>query len=450
MSCLAVQPRIIALVTGAAAASELPASTRAFADRFTINPGGLWGPKAENPNACSSSLGVSMAFDLVYPGSGGSCRTQIHETFGYPNAGGDQLVWAGVSARLRERYTGTADSPGRKKPIVRIANSIWVDKSTTLVPTYTRIVGDSVQQIDFEDGAAHVNAWCSEATEGLIPEMLKPGKIEGKLLAVNAIYLNASWDKDFSDRHTTEDMFYTSSAREASSASTSHFMHQVAYFDYSASAVPGFQLLKMPYAASSLSMLVALPMSAAAPASSAAIVAALSKLERRRVALALPKFKFQSSFESTVKSTLQDLGMIAPWGGGFNSIVEGAELYIAGVLHKTFLYVWEKGTEAAAVTAIDVQVTSVGRPPEAPVLFQADHAFQFWIYDQQEDLVLFEGRVGSPGVIDGSIARSTAKHKDEDFWTGQFGNDANPITNWAEATTQLSTLFGFSYLWCFS
>jgi len=407
-----------------AVALDSTASHRSFADSLTVRPGGLWADG--EPNVCSSSLGISMAFDIVYPGSSGTSQTQLRDTFGYP-AVGEQLVWAGLASRLAARYTGAVEASGSgKSPIVRIANSVWIDSSTSLLSAYAQVVGNLLHQIDFVDGGRYVNEWCAEATAGLIPNVLPPGPIDAAMLAINAIYLNASWENDFNARYTNEDAFYTDPSRRTATSKPCHFMHQVSRFSHSASALPGFEVIQLPYASSTLSMIIALPGKAGGTATWAGVLGALPKLESKRVALALPKFKFRSSFERTIKSTLQAMGLTAPWQGGFPSIVEGKELAVEKVLQKTFLYVWEKGTEAAAVTVVKTIPVSVGPPPEPPVIFLADHPFQFWIYDSQEDIVLFEGRVGAPEAIEDAVAQVSRKHDDADFWTSQFGKSAEP------------------------
>ena len=69
----------------------------------------------------------------------------------------------------------------------------------------------------------------------------------------------------------------------------------------------------------------------------------------------------------------------------------------------------QKG-EAAAVTALIMEAKSMGPRPKNPVLMVLDHPFQFWIYDGFEDVVLFEGHVGAPGIPTGSLAPLLSYH----------------------------------------
>jgi len=64
------------------------------------------------------------------------------------------------------------------------------------------------------------------------------------------------------------------------------------------------------------------------------------------------------------------------------------------VVHKAFVAVDEKGTEAAAATGIVVGVTSM--PMEPPPEFRADRPFVFAIRERATGAILFMGRVSDP------------------------------------------------------
>jgi serine protease inhibitor len=157
-----------------------------------------------------------------------------------------------------------------------------------------------VSQIDFDDPSAArtINNWVNASTLGLIDSVLEEGPIDGDLCAVNSIYLNAGWAHFFSPEKTNEDHFYTSPTRTTERAEKAHFMHMVNDRDYSADAIPGFQLLELPYRTrqGGLYMAIVIPMmESTGTVTSPDIAAAHQHLTSRRVAVALPKFQFQSS-----------------------------------------------------------------------------------------------------------------------------------------------------------
>jgi len=148
-------------------------------------------------------------------------------------------------------------------------------------------------------------------------------------------------------------------------------------------------------------------------------------LERTRVAFALPKFKFESEYKDDLKAALLALGMTAPFEERPDNmcIVEGrCDAFIDAIIQKTFIDVNEKGVEAAAVTALGLSLTSL--PPPQAVLFLANRPFQFFLYDEVENLVIFEGQVGEPGVASDSVATLEGNHADPDFWQTNFGIEA--------------------------
>jgi hypothetical protein len=186
-------------------------------------------------------------------------------------------------------------------------------------------------------------------------------------------------------------------------------------------------------------MVVVLPMTENstlhAPPSHGKILGALSLLHQQRIALALPKFRFQTTYESDqLSAALNASGLTLPFqSASFCGLVEEICLNVDKVIQKTSIHVHELGTTAAAVTV----VTMVGASPstDEPILFQADHPFFFYIVEQgpstEEDglLVLFEGYVSHPFVPEEAFPPTlTAKHSDDDFWTTNLGLESNPAT----------------------
>jgi serpin B len=119
-------------------------------------------------------------------------------------------------------------------------------------------------------------------------------------------------------------------------------------------------------------------------------------LRQREVEVALPKFKFTASFQ--LNSALQELGMRQAFDSSLANFagINGRpdDLYIGAVVHKAFVEVNEKGTEAAAATGV-VAVTRAALPQPVPT-FRADHPFLFMIRDRVTGSLLFLGRVADP------------------------------------------------------
>ena len=87
--------------------------------------------------------------------------------------------------------------------------------------------------------------------------------------------------------------------------------------------------------------------------------ALLKQLEMKKVHLQLPKFEVK--FSEELNEILMDLGMYAAFSdeADFTGLREEGELYINTVIHKTYLKVNEEGTEAAAVTIVEMNESAI-------------------------------------------------------------------------------------------
>jgi serine protease inhibitor len=443
-----------------AASSPLMEQQRLFADELVSK---LY----QNPNECTSALGISMAFSLIYPSATGTSLTEMQDILGFPSSETNlQLLWNATQSDLQAQHDGECFSyeyPDNvvcedAAPTVQIGNSVWVPMATTTATTtdgptsldaeYAQVLGDYVFPIDFSDAGAGalVNDWVNASTNGLIDSIVEDGPLDEQfnLLAVNSIYLKAQWYSPFESFYTNEDVFYTSAERTQATDSKARFMHKVDFIDYSNTAIPGYHLLKLDFhRGDGLSMVFALPGSTTTASNSTAtalarstatstsnmvksqdVWSALDSLQLQRVALALPMFKFESMYEGSLMSTLKDMGMNAPFMGELCIYDNSCQEMISMIIQKTVINVFETGVEAAAVTAI---ATVTSAPPEdlAPVLVMMDHPFQFFILDTQAHVVLFEGQVGNPGISEDAAAAAPnaqleAWHAEGDFWMANF------------------------------
>jgi len=422
-----------------------PKSHQQFADNLTSI---LY----ENSNECSSALGVSMAFSLLYPGSTNEGISQIRDSFNYPS-NNLQLVWQDTTNRLLESASGKCISEfngvcNSYTPTIQIANSIWIHNQCddsglfclhTLNTTYDNVVGEYAIETDFEsdESPVIVNEWVSNSTNGLITSIVeedKPLFPPYVLIAINSIYLKARWLDQFSDYTTTLDTFYTSPTRDKKQ-SEAHYMHSLNYYDYSHSVLNGYQIIKLPFAeSSSLSMIFVLPQDEElVEVTSTQLINSLDSLVNTRIALALPKFKFESTYDDNLKESLMQLDVVAPFTGGALCGIFDKETYdncesliIDKIIQKTVIDVNEKGVEAAAVTAAMATPTSMGPPiTDVPIKMILDHPFQFFIYDSEEELVLFEGRLGEPAVPEDEpeVQLLDGEHSSVEFWSSTFGVD---------------------------
>jgi serpin B len=181
-------------------------------------------------------------------------------------------------------------------------------------------------------------------------------------------------------------------------------MHNTDHFGYAETAK--LQILKAPYAQNEMAMYIILPKR---PADLASLEAGLTSdqlktwfdsVRSMEVSVFLPKFKIEKKYG--LNEVLSDMGMpeaIDPDKADFSgmAVLKPYErLFISKVIHQTFVEVDEKGTEAAAATAVVVDWTMAVRNPPKPVEFKADHPFIFAICDNATGSILFMGRLSDP------------------------------------------------------
>ena len=162
------------------------------------------------------------------------------------------------------------------------------------------------------------------------------------------------------------------------------------------------QVVELPYKGDELSMLVVLPKSKEAAAmqklianlSTAQINKWTERLESKEIFLNMPKFKLEQIYK--MESILTEMGMPSAFKdkATFKLFDEPLAIKVDDVYHQAVVIVDEKGTEAAAATAIVAVEASA--PINQPVEFTADHPFMLMIKDNKTDAILFLGQVNKP------------------------------------------------------
>jgi serpin B len=388
-------PRSSATAPAAADQQALTAGNRAFALD-------LYRQLAAGDNLFFSPLSISVAMAMTYAGAAGGTademasalrfslpQERLHPAFGWLDL---QLASRGQGAQ------GTDGQPFR----LSVSNSLWGERQASFesafLDTLARNYGAGIKLLDFiaspEPSRLRINDWVAQRTEQRIRDLLPAGAIASytRLVLVNAVYFNAAWESQFSAAATADATF----TRLDGTTATVPLMRQTEYFSYAEGS--GYQAVELPYDGGELAMLVVLPAAGQFSAfeqafDNAKFTEIQAALAARYVNLGLPRFKLEGGF--SVKTALQALGMNAAFGdlADFSGISAGEAWRISDIYHKAYADVDERGTEAAAATAVVVGTTSV--PPE-PVVFRADRPFIFAIVDRQTDTLVFLGRVVAP------------------------------------------------------
>jgi len=360
--------------------------------------------KDDEGNLFFSPYSISLALAMTYAGARGETEAGMAEALSF-TLGQDRLhpAFNALGLLLESRGQGAQGSDGEGFRL-NIANALWGQKDYGFLPelldTLAVNYGAGMRLLDFvadpEGSRLRINGWVSDETEGKIENLIPQGFITAltRLVLTNAVYFNAAWAKPFEEEATVQGVFHGLDGGETDVP----MMNQTERFPYAEG--DGYQALELPYDGQELSMLLLLPREGAfrdfeGSLDPARLKAVVEDLGTTNVRLSLPKFEYEAG-PLMLRQILSDMGMGVAFGGDadFSGMDGTRSLSIAEVIHKGFVSVDEAGTEAAAATAVVMELTSI---PGAPVDVVFDRPFLFLIRDRETGAVLFLGRVASAG-----------------------------------------------------
>ena len=357
----------------------------------------------EEDNLFYSPYSISAALAMTYAGARGETEKQMADTLQfYLTQNQLHPAFNSLDQELASRGEGAKGKDGEGFRL-NIVNAIWGQKDyaflVSFVDTLAENYGAGLRIVDFinetEPSRITINDWVSDETEGRIKDLIPQGAITQitRLVLTNAIYFNAAWQYPFEEDATSPGFFYLLNG----DAVTVPMMEQQESFSYAEG--DNYQAVELPYDGQELSTVIILPDSGEFETFEEAIEyqnikGVIESLERQEVKLTMPKFEFDSSFG--LKKTLTEMGMPVAFSAvaDFSGMTGNKDLFISDVIHKAFVSVDEAGTEAAAATAVIMDLTGM---PETPVEVTLNRPFIFLIRDIETGAILFVGRVMNPG-----------------------------------------------------
>ncbi len=380
--------------------------------------------EADDGNLFFSPYSLSTALAMTYAGAAGETAAQM----------ADALHFDLPQVRLHPAFNALdlelagADS-GDDGPELNIANALWGQQGYEFLPSFLDTLaenyGAGIRQLDFtqpegrREAAVAINGWADKNTNGKIPSAVSPDTFGPcvppswdctRMVLTNAIYFKGLWaeDHNFDEADTRDDYFVLADGGEVKVP----MMYQAREFRYAEGE--NYQAVQLPYRGHRLAMVIFLPAPGRFDELTAGLdaefVASFRTVSTKRIVqLTMPRFKLGKSIDA--KDALQQIGItdaFSPVAGvaDFSRMADfssptspDAGLYIADVLQKAFVEVNEKGTEAAAVTAVVMAgPTSMEPTPLPPVVMDVDRPFIFLIRDTHTDTILFVGQVADPSI----------------------------------------------------
>ncbi|XP_047107719.1 serpin B4-like isoform X2 [Schistocerca piceifrons] len=353
---------------------------------------------AEPGNLFFSPISIQVILALTFLGAKGNTAKEIARGLRLPE---DRAVVKDGVGAVMNRLQDSNDV------LLDIANRIFLKEGYGIKEGFNQSAirfKAGVEEVDFlQEPQARkiINDWVESKTNSKIKDIIPPDVLNNdtRMVLVNAIYFKGEWLKKFEKRDT-----YPLPFRSAvGSAKNVDMMFQVEEFKYTEINDLNSQVLLLPYKGERLSMMIFLPREVDGLASLEEKLASFSlqdtvnNLHESNVHVYLPKFKME--YSKQLNDALTRLGMIDmfdDYAANFTGITDEERLKVDKVLHKAFVEVNEKGTEAAASTVLVAVPASLQIGGPQPIIFKADHPFVFLILDQQTKTVLFAGRYVDP------------------------------------------------------
>ncbi len=354
----------------------------------------------EDENYMFSPLSVKMALMLAANGADDETEDEICDIFDEYGV----IAYNKTAKKMIEKYS-QADIL-----TLDIANSIWVNKSQTTAGfadefenTAKEFYNADVGEVDGSNAGETINGWVDEKTNGKIKSIVPEDYTDFFAAIVNAIYFKGAWQIDFSESLTKIDKFTNADG----SVVDTLFMNQTGYFNYYDDGVT--KVIELPYKNTSVSideetgiinrqvyedldicMYIVMSENDINLEEKLFGIHSIYDFDSGLVKLSMPKFEVE--YTDSLKDELSQLGFEKIFGFGFDKVLKNEPLFVDDILHKTYIKVDEKGTEAAAVTA--VMMAGSGKPQQMPepIEFKADKPFYFVIRDNNSGEILFMGR----------------------------------------------------------
>ena len=414
-ACLALMSLLIPVISSAAPSTEAAAQA--------VNALGLdLLAKGSVANALLSPYSIQAALAMTYAGAAGDTRSEMARVLHYPadEALLHQAFGALAQALAELAKTSAQQAENAKKfggttePVVlTVANRLFGQKGYEFRQPFLDLVKGNyaapLQAMDFvakaEQERLAINAWVEGQTCQRIRDLIPAGGVdrETRLVLVNAVYLKAPWSEPFRDHLTQPQPF----AVKGTAAKKVPTMHRVGSMGYAKR--DGYQVVTLAYSGGGLQLLVLLPDAKDGLAVLEAqltpdVLRACAKPGSAEVDLFLPKFKLEPPVFK-LGEVLRKLGMrtafdVPHGSANFERMAPrkpDESLFISEVFHKTFLNLDEKGTEAAAATAVAMaKSAAMIRDKPKPIEVRVDRPFLFAIQHVASGACLFLGRIADP------------------------------------------------------
>jgi serpin B len=334
-----------------------------------------------------SPLSLHVALGMLLNGADGKTKEEIQKVL---HLSSDLTANNNIYKSLIENLPNSDP-----KVTNTIANSVWYRNSFTVEKSFLDVLKTSfnatVSAEDFNNTATlgKINTWASDNTNGKIKKVIEKIDPAQVMFLMNAFYFKGDWKIPFKVENTRDENFVGTTGTKP--VKMMSMLENVKYTKRT-----GYQALELAYGDGNYVMTILLP-DEKTPVSN--VINIMSRTEwkslntalaEQKVIVGLPKFTLE--YETNLNKVLENMGMPTMFSNAadLSKIAAPAgKIKVDFVKQNTFVAIDEKGTEAAAVTTIDIKLTS------APILPEVicNRPFAFLISEKQSNTILFVGKI---------------------------------------------------------
>ncbi|KAM4013224.1 alpha-1-antitrypsin-like protein GS55-MS [Anomaloglossus baeobatrachus] len=359
-------------------------------DKFAGNLFAQVAAEDPNKNVFLSSINIASALVLLALGAKGPTHREIFEGLSLDSSASPDAIYKGF-----QRLQQVMDQD-RPSVALSTTNACFVDKTLNLLQEYQeklKLFRSEAIAVDFtkpEEAKDQINCYVEEKTRGMIKDFVDSVDPDTVLTIISIIHFKGTWVDVFDKKQTRFQDFYV----DESTAVKVPMMSRTGSYPVAFLNNEGCKVVEVPYKGNFSAVFIIPDKGKMQDVEEAigqgSLTTWMKKLRPMRIKLEIPKFSVSTLID--LKEVLEKLGIKTAFtnSADLSGIAESGELKVSKVVHKAEITVDEEGTEAAAVTGIQIMPTIL------PPVVRVDAPFLIFIIDTNTNVQLFTGRIRNP------------------------------------------------------